>query len=178
MQIKKELLVGVLGTFLVIALTGYYTNKYQQITTKRSIITTPVNTAPSASSTANTQTQQTLVLSIQEIAKHNTSSDCWVIVNQSVYNVTVYLVAHPGGAGIIIPYCGADATAAYDTKGGRGSHSSNADQDLASLKLGNVNQSIVTSSNQASGNSGNTILGTTPSSLQRYNNRREYEDDD
>lgn len=178
MQIKKELFVGIVGVFFVIALTAYYANKYQQTTTQRSIITTPVNIVPSASSTVTTQTQRTLILSTQEIARHNTASDCWIIVNQSVYNVTDYLVAHPGGAGIIIPHCGADATSAYDTKGGRGSHSSNADQNLASLKLGNVNQSIVTSSGgQASGNSGNPTVGTTTQSPQRYNNRREYEDD-
>ena len=132
MQIKKELLTGIIGALLIIVLTGYYANEYRRAA-QGVIINTPAITS---------QPQQTLVLTTQEIAKHNNASDCWIIVNQSVYNVTNYLAAHPGGAGVITPLCGADATAAFNTKGGRGSHSSRADQDLASLKLGNVNQTV------------------------------------
>jgi len=174
MQIKKELLVGIVGILLVGLLTGYYTNEYRQ-TTQRSTIKAPVIATQSAGTT--TQPQQTLVLTTQEIAKHNNASDCWIIVSQSVYDVTYFLTAHPGGASIIIPYCGADATVAYDTKGGHGSHSSRAGQDLASLKLGNVNQSIITSSNQTSGNSNNPTAGTIPQDLQRFNNRRGFGND-
>jgi cytochrome b involved in lipid metabolism len=37
--------------------------------------------------------------------------------------VTSYAQKHPGGVDTIYPYCGKDATEAFITKGGKGSHS-------------------------------------------------------
>lgn len=34
----------------------------------------------------------------EEIALHSDSTDCWIIVNGKVWDVTQYLVNHPGGA--------------------------------------------------------------------------------
>jgi len=85
----------------------------------------------------------TVTLSLSEIAKHSTPSDCWIIISGKVYDVTGHLQAHPAGAGSITPYCGQDATAAYDTKGGRGSpHSSFADSTLGPILLGSVGDTV------------------------------------
>lgn len=48
-----------------------------------------------------------------QVAQHNTSSDCWLIVSGSVYNVTSFIPIHPGG-NAIVPYCGTDATSIFD----------------------------------------------------------------
>jgi len=82
-----------------------------------------------------------LMLNAQEIAKHNSTQDCWLIINSKVYNVTSYLSAHPGGVSAIAPYCGQDGTAAFNTKGGSG-HSSYANSLLASYYIGTLNQTI------------------------------------
>jgi cytochrome b involved in lipid metabolism len=85
----------------------------------------------------------TVTLSLEEIAKHNSVSDCWIIISGSVYDVTAHLRNHPAGAGEITPYCGQDATTAYDTKGGRGTpHSSFADSTLGPILLGSVGQTV------------------------------------
>ena len=34
---------------------------------------------------------------LEEVAKHNTREDCWVIVGTDVLDVTKYLDEHPGG---------------------------------------------------------------------------------
>jgi cytochrome b involved in lipid metabolism len=81
----------------------------------------------------------TVALTPAEIAKHNSANDCWIIVSNQVYNVTSYIPVHPGGPGRIIPYCGGDATVAFQTKGGQGQHSAQADAALAQLLLGPVN---------------------------------------
>jgi len=73
-----------------------------------------------------------------EVAKHNTESDCYMIVNNKVYDVTTYLPVHPGGAFRIIQYCGQDGTQAFDTKGGQGQHSNRAGNDLSSLYVGDL----------------------------------------
>lgn len=78
-------------------------------------------------------------ISSTELAKHNKSNDCWVVIRGSVYDVTSYLDEHPGGADLILNYCGEDATTAYNTKGGEGRHSTKADALLADFKLGQLN---------------------------------------
>ena len=34
---------------------------------------------------------------LEEVARHNTREDCWVIVGTDVLDVTKYLDEHPGG---------------------------------------------------------------------------------
>ncbi|KAF4605342.1 Cytochrome b5 domain-containing protein 1 [Pleurotus pulmonarius] len=52
--------------------------------------------------------------SLGQVAQHNTSSSCWVIIHNKVYDVTDFLRDHPGGAQIILKYAGKDATGVYD----------------------------------------------------------------
>ncbi|KAI0762848.1 FMN-dependent dehydrogenase-domain-containing protein [Fomes fomentarius] len=52
--------------------------------------------------------------SLHEVSKHNSSSSCWVIISNKVYDVTEFLPEHPGGAKIILKYAGKDATSAYE----------------------------------------------------------------
>ncbi len=48
-------------------------------------------------------------LTIQEVSKHNTRADCWIIVDNKVYDVTDYIDDHPGGD-TIMNNAGADST--------------------------------------------------------------------
>jgi cytochrome b involved in lipid metabolism len=73
-----------------------------------------------------------------DVATHNSQSNCWIIVSGKVYNVTQYIPFHPGGANRIINVCGTDATTAFNTRGGSGSHSQNAHNLLAGYYLGDV----------------------------------------
>lgn len=52
------------------------------------------------------------VISKDEVAKHRTAQDCWVIIDGQVYDVTVFLRTHPGGSGAILPFAGRDITRA------------------------------------------------------------------
>ena len=97
------------------------------------------STGSSASQTSNTDnsTSGSKSYSLAELSKHKSASDCWLAINGNVYNVTQYLDFHPGGADIILMFCGQDATKAYNTKGGRGGgHSSRADNQLAEYIIG------------------------------------------
>ncbi|EHA54913.1 hypothetical protein MCOR27_011752 [Pyricularia oryzae] len=49
-----------------------------------------------------------------EVAKHDSSQSCWVIVHGKAYDVTEFLPEHPGGAKIILKYAGKDATEEFD----------------------------------------------------------------
>ena len=48
-------------------------------------------------------------LTVEEVAKHNTRDDCWIIIDNNVYNVTDYIDEHPGGDSIM-NHAGGDST--------------------------------------------------------------------
>lgn len=54
------------------------------------------------------------LISAQEVSKHNTREDCWVIIHDKVYDLTKFLPEHPGGTRVILNQAGKDATAAFD----------------------------------------------------------------
>ena len=52
-------------------------------------------------------------ITMEEVAAHNTPSDCWSAINGKVYNLTEWIDRHPGGAVIITSLCGQDGTARF-----------------------------------------------------------------
>jgi len=42
----------------------------------------------------------------QEIEKHNTEQDCWLVVDNKVYDVTSVLKWHPGGKAAVLGHAG------------------------------------------------------------------------
>lgn len=107
-----------------------------------------------------------VILTSTEVAKHNTNSDCWLVISNNVYNLTNYLSSHPGGISTISPYCGKDGTQGFATRGGTGTHSSFASSLFGNYLIGSLNQSVGSASIQ------NTQSITPPST------QREEEDDD
>lgn len=91
------------------------------------------STSPAQQTTSESTAPQ---LNIAEVAKHNTANDCWIIINKNVYDIGRYLDLHPGGADVIVPYCGKDGTQAFETQGGRGRHNSQAQQELKNHLIG------------------------------------------
>lgn len=72
---------------------------------------------------------------LADVAKHNTPADCWMILNNTeVYNVTAFLNIHPAGAGPMTPFCGANATTAFNNVG----HSTRAVGLEATYLIGNL----------------------------------------
>jgi len=50
----------------------------------------------------------------EEVAKHNTKDDIWVMVNNNVINVTGFLGEHPGGELVILTFAGKDASSEFN----------------------------------------------------------------
>ncbi|CAE8585710.1 unnamed protein product [Polarella glacialis] len=51
---------------------------------------------------------------MDEVAKHTSKSDCWVVVAGQVLNVTSFLSEHPGGELAILTFAGKDATEEFN----------------------------------------------------------------
>lgn len=49
---------------------------------------------------------------MDEIKKHNKKNDCWIIIENNVYDITNYLRFHPGGD-IILDAAGKDGTSLH-----------------------------------------------------------------
>lgn len=52
--------------------------------------------------------------SAEEVARHNSETDCWVIVKNVVLDLTNFLDNHPGGKESIVKFAGQDATTSFD----------------------------------------------------------------
>ena len=50
------------------------------------------------------------LITMEEVKKHNTEHDVWIVVNNKVYDCTEYLELHPGGADSILINAGEDST--------------------------------------------------------------------
>jgi cytochrome b involved in lipid metabolism len=78
------------------------------------------------------------IISHAELAHHALASDCWMAIRGTVYNLTSYLPNHPSPPDIVLPWCGKDATEAYNTKTKGRPHSPYADELLAKYRIGTL----------------------------------------
>jgi len=120
LKVKHELIIGAISILLTIFYIGYIVAQYNGSSSKRS--------------SASVQK-----LTLADVQKHNTPADCWIVIQKNIYEVTSYLSLHPGGKERIIPYCGKDdATQAFTTQDGEGSHSKEANDLLQSFFVGGL----------------------------------------
>jgi len=80
------------------------------------------------------------VISPEELAKHARPDDCWMAIGGGVYDITKYLPEHPSRPEIIEPWCGKEATRAYETKTKGRKHSEAADKLLPAYRIGTFKQ--------------------------------------
>ena len=74
------------------------------------------------------------VFTAEEVARHNTEADCWVIVAGKVLDVTQYLPKHPGGKQLVSRSAGQDVTRDFEAM----FHSIRARQKLEELCIGEL----------------------------------------
>lgn len=70
----------------------------------------------------------------EEVSLHNTSESTWIIMNNKVYDVTKFLLEHPGGEEVILDVAGKDATEIFNDIG----HSSDAKLMAEDYLIGKV----------------------------------------
>jgi len=97
--------------------------------------------------------QNTFAYTVNEISNHNTPSDCWVIFEDSVYDLTDYLDEHDVYLDIR-EWCGTDMTEAFVTKDDTGrDHKGSSYLLLEVYKIGEIDtesNTIVNSEDESS----------------------------
>lgn len=157
---KTELIIGIIGVLFVAIIIGATLSPDDN----NAALNTVTNVAPT-----NQQVNATLqeavssgstTLDINLIGQHSSSSDCWLLIDGKVYDVTSYLRLHPGGRAIIIPFCGKDATAAFTTQAGQGSHSPFATEQLSAFYIGDLGMALTEDNGTLSANVNTSEVGT------------------
>ncbi|MBL8158019.1 cytochrome b5 domain-containing protein [bacterium] len=76
--------------------------------------------APATPSVPSNEDAAQAAYSAADVASHNSSSDCWSIINGGVYDLTSWIPRHPGGERAIEGLCGKDGSAAFNGQHGGG----------------------------------------------------------
>lgn len=111
------------------------TNEDNEDVDEKAGVTVEVNQGTILKPTIQLEAKKVATFTMAEVAKHNSVASCYTAVNGSVYDVTTWIVRHPGGEKAILSTCGKDASAAFDTQ-----HNTQARpvSELANYKIGVV----------------------------------------
>lgn len=99
------------------------------------------------------------VYTIEEVKKHCSTDDLWLVYNGQVYDVTQYLDEHPGGEEVIVDCAGIDATEAFNDIG----HSEDAHEILQGLLIGKLEGGVI--ADQGSSSTKSSEAGGVPAPL-------------
>lgn len=114
------LLIGVGSAVAVLYELGIFDNSPSSISIQTSNITNATSASiagyevaiqtETASATGGSTSK---ILSAINVAKHVTQNDCWVIIDNNVYDITSYIPEHRKAQRDVIASCGTDATIAF-----------------------------------------------------------------
>ena len=96
-----------------------------------------------ASQSSESIVEQENSYTMDEVSMHNSRTDCWTVISGEVYDLTDYVIRHPGG-NEILRACGTDATSLFNSRqttdgqpvGSGTPHSQAAREQLTQLKIG------------------------------------------
>ncbi len=77
-------------------------------------------------------------ISLTTLAEHATATSCWIAVDGVVYDITGYLPMHPTAPGLLLAWCGKEASKGWHTKGYGAEHSAAAMTELKRYRVGEL----------------------------------------
>ncbi len=122
-----KVIIGVVIVVLIISVFAFRGNK--------TIAPATTDTATTTMEVVSTTPVLASELTVDNVKLHNTSKDCWSIVDNKVYDLTSWITRHPGGSKAIISMCGIDASASYNDQHGGQKRPAN---ELAGFLLGDL----------------------------------------
>ena len=85
-----------------------YDTEVESYSARRKLVKNASDTDSSLEKESATATRN--YITWDEVKKHNKKTDCWVVVNNNVYDLTNFKKIHPGGHRVIQHYAGQDAS--------------------------------------------------------------------
>ncbi|PON63745.1 Nitrate reductase NADH dependent [Parasponia andersonii] len=79
------------------------------------------------------------LFTLAQVSEHNTHQDCWLIINDKVYDVTKFMEDHPGGDEVLLSATGKDATDDFEDVG----HSDSARDMMKDYYIGEIDTSTI-----------------------------------
>ncbi|KAF4777297.1 cytochrome b2 [Colletotrichum scovillei] len=64
--------------------------------------------------TTKPEESERATISVTDLSKHNTKSDCWIAVHSKVWDITDFINEHPGGPLVLLKCAGSNATKIFD----------------------------------------------------------------
>jgi cytochrome b involved in lipid metabolism len=112
---NKKIVIGVMICIILfigaLAMSALNPSDYAE-QTPQAATTTSSQTSGTATST------QVAQYTLADVALHASPSDCWSVIDSSVYNFTDYIGKHPGGARAVTKLCGKDGSREYNSEHG------------------------------------------------------------
>ena len=106
-----------------------------------------------------------------QISTHNTSTNCWEVINGKVYDLTAFISTHSGGQSVIIAQCGKDATTVF----ANGPHSATTINALSGFMLGDL--AVATPSTGTPASTTHATSTNATSTPKHIRHHRENEDE-
>lgn len=120
LELGIVVLAGASIVFTVLAghsgVTASWENRIGTDASAPALVDTTTDTSTDAPIPTEPVAPAPILYSLQLVAEHATAEDCWSIVGDSVYDLTDWIAAHPGGAQRIISMCGNDSTSDYENQ--------------------------------------------------------------
>lgn len=136
-MVKKLLLFGV-PLVIIVAVVFLFMNNASK-TTVSDDSTNSSSPEPTVTQISPTSTIKTF--SLDDVKKHATKDDCWMVIDGKVYDATDFIPKHPGGA-IIAKGCGMDASTLFNERPDTelGGHPQQAQEQLKDLYIGDLKE--------------------------------------
>lgn len=135
-MVKVIIATVVLGALVFAGVAFTKTTKKDTTQSQQVIGTETVNTTTQETGTPANESNG---ITLDEVALHNSKSDCWTSIEGNVYDVTSYIGRHPGGSHIL-QACGIDASSLFNGMPGPHIHSQIARALLKNMKIGTLSQ--------------------------------------
>jgi len=140
---KKSIYIPIILIILSLALVLIYQFSQKpgatqsENMTSPSPVPTPAFSEPQTASPSAETVSKTY--SLEEVALHDNKEDCWLVIDNKVYEVTSFIGQHPGGEAIL-QGCGKDATTLFKTRpmGSGTEHSQKAYNGLVNFYIGDL----------------------------------------
>lgn len=99
-----------------------------------------LNAMTHESATASDADNGQATYTLAEVVEHDTLDDCWMAIEDKVYNFSDYVPEHPTPPSVLEPWCGKNATEGMRTKGYGRDHSTSAWAMMETYLIGELVQ--------------------------------------